>query len=134
MGYRSNGRWVITGKEGAIKAARAAVLLHPPTYKEHPKIEEDAPKLSDFKVYFLNGYGYIRFQFEDWKWYGSYPAVQFYEEVWNALKQLYMEGLEISGKRVHIGEDNAVEEESFGDDNVDLHVSVRFEDSEPEAP
>ena len=98
MGYRSSGRWVITGPADTVTAAWAAARMEVEPYKSNSNVLDDA-SFNDFKFYTVDNQGYIRFEFDDWKWYTSYPSVQFYERVWEYLSTV--EGL--SGRRVHIG-------------------------------
>lgn len=71
----------------------------------------------------------MRFTFDDYKWYESYPSIQWYETVWSWLKS-NSKLFELSGKRIHIGEDNETNEDSFGNTYIALYVSVGFQDEE----
>lgn len=127
MGYRSDGRWAIKGPVDTVTAAWAELRLNPPEYRADPDILGGASTLADFDCYTIGDTGYIRFEFNSGRWYTGCPAVQWYEQVWARLAET--EGL--SGKRVHIGEDNAVDETEFGDDTVNLYAVCHFEDDEP---
>lgn len=134
MGYRSSGKWVIKGPADTVRAAWAAARLEVEPFKPAEGVAADLATFNDFQVYYIklgsSETGYIRFEFYDWKWYLSYPDVQFYERVWGYLYEV--EGL--SGKRVHIREDNAIDEESFGDDCIELYANCVFEDDECPPP
>ena len=134
MGYRSSGKWVIKGPAETVRAAWAAARLEVQPYEPTDSVLEDHPSFNDFKVYFITlesgETGYIRFEFDDWKWYTSYPSIQFYERVWGYLSEV--EGL--SGKRVHVGEDHAIEENYFGDECIDIYAHVVFADDEYQPP
>lgn len=125
MGYRSNGRWIIKGPADTVIAAWAATRLE----VKLPDPPDDV-SFDMFNVYTIDDTGYIRFEFDDWKWYPSYSDIQFFEHVWAYLSDV--DGL--SGRRVHIGEDNAVEENCFGFTDVYLGVEVNFYDEEPSPP
>jgi hypothetical protein len=130
MGYRSDGRWIIKGPADAVAAAYAELQRNPPEYTPSPMFLDDAPSIDEFKHYEDNSIGYIRFTFDDWKWYGQFPSVQWYEAVWTRLS----ENKALSGKRIHIGEDSAVTEDEFGDLYIELYAFAQFNDDEPEAP
>jgi hypothetical protein len=131
MGYRSDGRWVIKGPADAMTAAWAELRLNPPAFKSTPNISGTQPSLNDFDFYVVGDTGYIRFEFNGWKWYSGYPDVQWYEAVWGRLAS----NEALSGKRVHIGEDNAVEESVFGEGySIELFAVCHFEDYEPPQP
>ena len=134
MGYRTCGKWVIKGPADTVRAAWAAARLEVEPFKPAERVATDPATFSDFKVYFttLRGceVGYIRFEFYDWKWYRAYPDIAFYERVWDYLSEV--EGL--TGKRVHIGEDNAIEVLEFGNDFIELYVNCGFTDDEPQPP
>ena len=120
MGYRSNGVWVIKGPVKQIVLAWVHARM---TISMSPEAAAEGDvSWDDFKRYRVGDTGYIRFEFIDWKWYDNYPSVQFYESVWTALSEhndaTEVEGSdqEISGKRIHIGEDGALDENEFGPD------------------
>ena len=130
MGYRTSGRWVITGPADKVTSAWAAARLEVAPHIPIDSVVEDAATFNDFRFYTVGDRGYIRFMFDNWKWYSSYPAIAFYERVWDYFSEV--EGL--SGKRTHIGEDNAIDENGFGDDPIELGVFVEFYDDEPQPP
>lgn len=132
MGYRSDGRWIIKGPVDAVNAAWAELRLNPPVFNASPDYSpSDAPTLADFQRYDVGDTGYIRFSYDSWKWYISYPDVQWYNAVWDRLA----ENEQLSGRRIRIGEDaDDIEEDCFGDDYVELRVSVSFCDDEPQPP
>jgi len=122
MGYRTNGKWIITGPVDKVITALVSMRLEIPEHKE--------AGFDSFESFQSDGVGYVRFEFEDWKWYPSYGDVQWFESVWNWL-DAHHEDFELSGKRVHIGEDSEVEAHEFGTDSIDLYVSTSFNDEEP---
>jgi hypothetical protein len=128
MGYRSDGKWVIKGPVDAITAAWAVVKLEAPPW---PGVDYGGG-LKDFDVFKVGHIGYIRFQYEDWKWYSSYPDVQWYEKIWEMLREMP----DISGKRIRIGEEEGdVEIMRFDGsaDEVELWTRTEFNDIEPSA-
>lgn len=130
MGYCTDGRWVIKGPKETVAAAWAAARLEVAPFNPEENIAHHDASLEDFAVYTVGETGYIRFGFSQCKWYSSYPDVKFYERVWSYLEDFG--GL--SGKRVHIGEDGAVEDCAFGDDYVAVDTHVDFYDEEPQPP
>jgi len=134
MGYRTCGKWVIKGPADVVRTAWAAARLEVEPFKPDERVAADPAVFNNFKVYYITleagEVGYIRFEFDDWKWYSSYPDVQFYERVWSYLSEV--EGL--TGKRVHIGEDNAIDEAAFGDDCIELYANCIFTDDEYQPP
>jgi hypothetical protein len=122
MGYRSNGKWIIKGPAEEVNAAWADLRLNPP--KTSGNVSD---LLAAFKHFTVGDTGYIRFEFEDWKWYQSYSEIQWYEAVWIRLSEC--DGL--SGKRIHIGEDDDIDENSFGEDEVEIYTSCTISDFEP---
>ena len=134
MGYRTCGKWVIKGPADVVRTAWAAARLEVEPFKPDERVATDPAVFDDFTVYFIKlgagEVGYIRFEFDDWKWCSGYPDVQFYERVWSYLSEV--EGL--TGKRVHIGEDNAIDEASFGDDYIELYANCIFTDDEYQPP
>lgn len=123
MGYRTNGRWIITAPAEKLLAACAAMRL------EIAAPPDGVTGLDEFVTFKNKGTGYMRFTFEGWKWYTSYPDVQWYESVWSWCES-NSEAFGMSGKRLHIGEDNQTTEETFGDEHIELYVSVSFQDDE----
>lgn len=125
MGYRTNGEWIVSGPAEDITAAwiKCRLLVTQPAGED---------LWSTFRLFKVEDIGYIRLSFEQWKWYESYPDVAFYEAVWNNL-EAYAEDDEdsISGKRVHIGEDSAIDEREFGSDVPSLYAFAQFDDDEP---
>jgi len=134
MGYRTNGTWVIKGPVEQIIAAWTTVRLTItlPNDPDNSDISWD-----EFKLYRIDNTGYIRFSFEGWKWYSGYKSIGFYESVWSCLSELCEKSdayKGIAGKRIHIGEDNATEEDQFGDDgDVEIFVCVKIDDDEPKS-
>ena len=128
MGYRSRGKWIIKGPADAMTAAWAELRLNPPTFKLPPSVNFTQPSFNDFDFYVVGDTGYIRFEFEGWKWYSNYPDVLWFESVWGRLS----ENGRLSGRRVHVGEDNAIEEDGFGNEVVHLNTYVVIEDDEPQ--
>ncbi|NQW80055.1 MAG: hypothetical protein HQ445_02645 [Polaromonas sp.] len=131
MGYRTHGRWVIKGPPTEIIAAWAKCRL---TLTPTPS-EKGDNLWDEFDLFKTNGVGYIRFEFEDYKWYASFTDVQFFESVWDAIEEFADEKPDagISGKRVHIGEDNAAEDRSIGDGyDIELYAVCNFDDHEPD--
>lgn len=130
MGYVSDGRWIITGHKDDITAAWAELRLNPPEYHPDPNIISTPPTLDDLSCYTVGDKGYIRFSFSGWKWYSSYPHVQWYESIWNRLADNDL----LSGKRIHIGEDNEVNRSDFGDKYIELYAVCSFDDKELQPP
>jgi len=125
MGYRTDGLWVISGPVNDIIAAWTACRLQI-TLPQGSEWDE-------FSVYRVKDTGYIRYEFDSYKWYRGFPEVDFCESVWSALS-VFAEDQEtntISGKRLHVDEDNATETDEFGDDPPDIYTSCTIEDSEP---
>ena len=125
MGYRSNGLWVIRGPVNNIIAAWTAcrLVLSPP-----------APDEWDNFTVFRNGdTGTVRFEYNDWKWYESFPEIQFFESVWNhfALFEEDQDDKVISGRRIRIGEDDDdTENICFGNDSIDIYINRAISDDE----
>lgn len=134
MGYRTCGKWIIKGPADVVRAAWAAARLEVEPFKPAEGVATEPATFNDFTVYYITlktgEVGYIRFEFDDWKWYPNYPDIQFYERVWDYLSEV--EGL--AGKRVHIGEDNAIDEAAFGYDYIELYVNCVFADGEYQPP
>lgn len=108
MGYRSNGLWVIEGPVDKVIAAWAAIKL------TLPPPATNSASFNDFDIYKSSGVGYIRFEYEGWKWYSDYEDVKWYESIWDALRDGQW-GL--NGARVRIGEeDDDIERDAFGSD------------------
>lgn len=134
MGYRTSGRWVIKGPADQIKAMWVSIRLNPPN-----KPVNAADMLAEYDVYEVGGMGFIRLTFDDNKWYESFPDVQFHEAVWQMMVDYHYEAEDrearrICGKRVHIGEDNQTDEQSFGDYDIQLGTQCDFYDDEPSPP
>ena len=134
MANQTCGKWVIKGPADRVRAAWIAARMEVEPFKPAEGVAADLATFSDFKVYFIKletgEMGYIRFEFDDGMWDSSYPDIQFYERVWSYLSEV--EGL--SGKRVHIGEDNAIDEAAFGDDYIELYANCVFADDEYQPP
>lgn len=130
MGYRSSGKWIIKGPADAMTAAWAELRLNPPAYNSPPNISLPPPSFNDFDFYVVGDTGYIRFEFKNWKWYPDYSDIRWYESVWTRLS----ENERLSGHRIRVGEDNAIEEDWFGNDIVYINANVIIEDDEPQPP
>ena len=128
MGYRTRGTWIITAPAKKLVAAIAAQRMELP-----PPPEADV-SWDEFMLFKVSAQGYMRFAFEDWKWYPSYPSVQWYESVWDWCEE-HTEDFELSGRRVHIGEDNREETRSFGDKGYDIELNCTCDitDGEPDS-
>lgn len=128
MGYRSDGLWVIKGDKDVVLAAwTAALMLTPET-----KIDDAGRKevLDSFSLFEVEGTGYIRMEYSDWKWYESFPDIQFYEQLWNHFVSYAEQGL--SGHSIRIGEnDDDIERHEFGKDYFNVSVSRAIVDEEP---
>lgn len=127
MGYRSNGLWVIKGPVKHIIAAmvKAKLLLPPPL--PHTIWEE-------FDTFRVDGTGFIRLEYEDWKWYPDYPEVVWMDSFWRLLANYPDEGNAnpLSGRRIRIGEDHDdVELDEFGNNPPDIDTYVSINDNEP---
>jgi hypothetical protein len=129
MGYRSDGIWIIKGPAALVATALAMAKL------EIPELPNTDAGWKDFKAYTDGKYGFIRFSYNSWKWYDSYPDIQWYESIWNwfSNKADTEEFTFLMGKRIRIGEENEdVETRRFGDDfNIELCVNRVFIDDEP---
>lgn len=129
MGYRSNGKWIIKGPVDAVRAAwiKCQFMLTPPA---------DFPKIWDeFKLFRVEDEGFIRFEFEGFKWYtnSDYEDINFYESVWALLSERGDEGnnTELSGKRIRTGEEEGdVERDQFGDDPPYMTTYVLIQDDD----
>jgi hypothetical protein len=131
MGYQSDGRWIVKGPVEAVNAAWAELRLSPPEFRANQGVITDQPTLDEFVRYDVGDVGYIRFSYDGWMWYESYPDVQWYKAVWDRLS----EHEQLSGRRVRIGENNDdIEDDWFGDEYIELSVSVTFLDEEPPTP
>lgn len=141
MGYRSDGTWIIKGRPHNIMSAWAELLLDKPKYRNDPSVIDKSPTelLAMFRVFERDGWGYIRFSYCDWKWYESYPSVQFLEAIWERLKS----NGNLCGRRLRIGEDTGdLENEAFhsNDDSdepldgygIQLQAYTKIDDEEPQ--
>ena len=125
MGYRSDGLWVIRGPVQHVIAAWTALKL------EMPPCPDNEDLWGLFKVFRVGGKGYIRFQYDGWKWYENFPDIQWLELLWNKLS----ENEHLSGKRVRLGEDaDDNEETSFGEESWAIEIGYyrALTDEEPE--
>jgi len=119
MGYRTDGLWLIRGTVDDITAAIVSARMnHPP-----PEREFDMD-FSIFEVYEARHnndvVGYIKLEFQGWKWYTSYSDVQWLERLW----AYWREDPKLSGTRIHTGEEeNDVEVDRFGDDPTDVYIT-----------
>ena len=119
MGYRTDGVWLIRGTVEDITAAMVSARMNHPS----PAKELDMD-FSIFEVYEARHnndvVGYIKLEFEGWKWYTSYADIQWLERLWAH----WSEYPNLSGTRVHTGEEeNDVEVDRFGDDPTDVYIS-----------
>jgi len=119
MGYRTDGTWLIRGTVEDITAAMVSARMNIPS----PAGELDMD-FSLFEVYEARWgdkiVGYIKFEFEGWKWYSSYADIQWLERLW----MHWRENPALSGTRVHVGEEeNDVEVDRFGDDPTDVYIT-----------
>ena len=134
MGYRSNGKWIIKGPVADVRAAwiKCQFMLTPPAGFQ--------TIWDEFKLFRVGDEGFIRFEFEGFKWYtnSDYKGINFYESVW-ALLAGYNESkdkdigntTELSGKRIRIGDDDGdVHAEDFGDDPPDISTYVLIQDDD----
>lgn len=124
MGYRSDGKWIIKGAASDVIAALVDIRI---TLPPPPHTDVD---ISVFDTYQVNGTGYIMLSYEGWKWYDSYPDVQWFESVWARLR----ENDKLYGQRIRIGENgDDTDIDSFGDNWVELSVSRSIHCDEPES-
>lgn len=119
MGYRTNGVWLIRGTVEDITAAMVSARMNCPS----PSGELDLD-FSVFDVYEArhgnNIAGYIKLEFEGWKWYSSYTDIQWFERLWAH----WSENPQLSGTRIHVGEEeDDVEVDRFGDDPTDVYIT-----------
>lgn len=112
MGYRSDGLWIIKGEVvDVIAALVSAKMACPPP---------DGVGWDVFDTYREGDYGYIKLQYDSWKWYDSYADVKWLESCWSHWE----ENEKLSGKRIRIGEDDDdTEVDIFGDDPPEIYVS-----------
>lgn len=118
MGYRSNGLWLITGSVEEVTAALVAMRMNV------PKPNGAQPDWPEFETYKDDddGNGYIKLQYSGWKWYESYPDIQWLEQCWEFLSEV----TGLSGKRVRVGEDDDdIDIAEFGEDPP--YISIRRE-------
>lgn len=121
MGYRTDGTWLIRGSVEDITAAMVSARMNIPSVS--PDADYDI-----FDVYEANYngklFGYIKLEFESWKWYSSYVDIQWFERLWAH----WSENPALSGTRVHVGEEeNDVEIDRFGDDPTDVYITRSIE-------
>ena len=126
MGYRTDGIWLIRGTVEDITAAMVSARMNHPS----PARELDMD-FSIFDVYEArhnnNIVGYIKLQFDGWKWYSSYTDIQWLERLW----AYWSENPALSGTRVHVGEEETdVEVDRFGDDPTDVYITRSIEVNE----
>lgn len=128
MGYRTFGKWVILAPAEKLVAAVAAMRMELP-----PPPAGDCG-WEDFELFKVKDIGYMRFEFEEWKWYTSFPSVDWYECVWSWCEE-HTEDFELDGRRVHVGEDNVEETQTFGDGgyDIELYVHCSISDGEPDS-
>lgn len=126
MGYRTDGIWLIRGTVEDITTAMVSARMNHPS----PARELDMD-FSIFDVYEArhnnNIVGYIKLQFDGWKWYSSYTDIQWLERLW----AYWSENPALSGTRVHVGEEETdVEVDRFGDDPTDVYITRSIEVNE----
>lgn len=120
MGYRSEGLWIIEGDKDDVIAAMisAKMACIPP---DGIDIGWDV-----FDTYQNKGRGYIKLQYDSWKWYDGYPDVQWMESCWEHWEA----DPKLHGRRIRIGEDSDdVETAEFGDDAPEIYVRRTIDDS-----
>ena len=112
MGYRSDGLWIITGEVvDVIAALVSAKMACPPP---------EGASWDMFDTYRAGDYGYIKLEYEGWKWYDSYTDVQWLNQCW----MHWEENEKLSGKRIRLGEDDDdTEVDLFGDNTPELYIS-----------
>lgn len=115
MGYRSYGEMLIYGPAREMVGFMAAQKLS----GLHPCILEEGEFLTHGDL------GIYRLQFNDWKWYESYPDIQAFERLWDSAAQ---QDDMLSGWRWRIGEDdNDIEHASFNDSFGKLETSIAYD-------
>lgn len=119
MGYRTDGVWLIRGTVEDITAAMVSARMNYPVPAGSADLGFDA-----FEVYEArhenNIAGYIKFEFEGWKWYSSYTDIQWLERLWTH----WSGNPRLSGTRIHVGEEeDDVEVDRFGDDPTDVYIT-----------
>lgn len=120
MGYRSDGLWLITGPIDKITTALVSLRMNCPTPNVADPIE--------FETYRVGDVGYIKLQYAGWKWYDSYPDVQWAESAWEFFSEC--DGL--SGKRIRVGEDDDdIDIAEFGEDPPYIYVRREIDCDEP---
>jgi hypothetical protein len=123
MGYRTDGIWLIRGTVEDITAAMVSARMNFPVPAGSMDLGFDS-----FEVYEA-GYenkivGYIKFEFDSWKWYESYTDIQWLERLWSH----WSENPALSGTRIHVGEEeDDIQVLRFGDDPTDVYVSRSIE-------
>lgn len=123
MGYRSNGLWLITGSVEEVTTALVAMHMNVPKPNGAP------PDWPEFETYKDDaGNGYIKLQYSDWKWYESYPDIQWLEQCWEFLSEV----TGLSGRRVRVGEDDDdIDVADFGEYPPYIYVRREIDCDEP---
>jgi hypothetical protein len=120
MGYRSNGKWVIQGPAEQVAAFKVQLHL------------EGSPDnvLEELEFFSVGDTGFIRLTYEGWKWYRTYPSIDWLEALWSRLEAFEEKGW--SGQLIRLGEEaEDVEELQFGEE-YPLSVSREILDDAPE--
>lgn len=113
MGYRSEGLWLIRGaREDILSAVVSARMNYPP-----PEGEQG---FDIFEIYHKDGVGYIKLEYQGWKWYETYPYIQWLESLWD----FWAQHERLSGRSVRVGEDDDDNEvKDFGEDYIEVYIN-----------
>lgn len=123
MGYRSDGVWLIRGTVEDITAAMVSARMNYPVPSGTMDLGFDLFEV--YKARYNNDIaGYIKLEFEGWKWYSSYSDIQWLERLWAH----WSENPNLSGTRLHVGEEeDDIEIDRFGDDPTDVYINRSIE-------
>jgi hypothetical protein len=92
-----------------------------------PESEDGDEGFDIFKIYHKDGVGYIKLEYEDWKWYETYPFIKWLESLW----EFWKDHDRLSGRRIRIGEnDDDTEVDDFGDHYLEIYVSRTIDTNE----
>jgi len=123
MGYRTDGIWLIRGTVEDITAAMVSARMNHPS--PAGELDMDFSLFEVYKARHNNDVvGYIKFEFEGWKWYSTYGDINWLEKLWTH----WSEYPNLSGTRLHVGEEEKdIEIDRFGDDPTDVYINRSIE-------
>jgi hypothetical protein len=123
MGYRTDGVWLIRGTVEDITSAMVSARMNFPVPAGAMDLGFDSFEVYEAR-YNDKIVGYIKFEFDSWKWYESYTDIQWLERLWAH----WSENPALSGTRIHVGEEeDDIQVLRFGDDPTDVYVSRSIE-------